>query len=169
MLGGEHTLVGFVDDRWPNLDSIWGLKVLGRLGDLPNLRPMADTVVPAIGDRHARQAAVEQSLAVGFDVASIVHPRAFVSPSALLGRGVTVMAGAIIGTEASIGDGVIVNAGAALDHHAHVGAYAHLGVGVCVGGGAVLAPGAWLRVGESLAPGQRRDASPASSDVMQTS
>lgn len=158
MAGSGHTLAGFVDDRWPDLPSIWGMPVVGRLADLAALRSRADAVALAIGDGRARQSAFELALAVGFELASIVHPRAVVSPSAVLGRGLTIMAGAIVGTEARVDDGALINAGAVVDHHAHIGAFAHLGVGSCMGGGAVLEPGARLPAGGSLAAGQRRRA-----------
>ena len=148
MAMGDHTVVGFVDDRWPDLPAIWGLPVVGRLSDLPGLRALAESVVPAIGDAQARRSACERALAAGFELANIVHPRAFVSPSAILGRGLTLMAGAIIGTEAHVDDGAIINAGAVLDHHAHVGAYARMGVGACLSGGSVLLPGTSLSAGE---------------------
>lgn len=152
---GEHTVVGFVDDRWPDLAPIWNLPVLGRMADLPGLRSIADAVVPAIGDGQARRTACAAALAAGFELASVIHPRAVVSPSAVLGRGVTVMAGAVIGTLARVNDGAIVNAGALVDHDGDIGAYAHLGVGACMGGGSALAPLACLRIGGTLAPGLR--------------
>ena len=152
---GEHTVEGFVDDRWPDLTPISGLPVAGRLSDLPTLRSLADAVVPAIGDAQARRAAFELAAACGFELVQVIHPRAIVSPSAVFGRGVTVMAGAVIGTEARIDDGAIVNAGAVVEHHAHVGAYGHLGAGACMGGGSVLEPGAKLTAGQALQPGQR--------------
>ena len=160
LAGDEHQLVGFVDDRWPNLAPVWGLPVLGRLADLPRLSTRADTVVVAVGDNAARQAACALAQSAGFGLVNVIHPRASVSPSALLGCGVTVLAGAVIGTLARVDDGAIVNAGAVVDHDGHVGAYAHLGVGACMGGGSVLAPGARLRLGKTLAPGLRLDAEP---------
>lgn len=154
MVGG-HRLVGFVDDRWPNLEPIWGLPIVGCLGNLPSLRSSADAVALAIGDSRARQRAFDQASAAGFELVRIVHPAAIVSPSAVLGRGLSVMAGAVIGTEARIDDGAIVNAGAVVDHHVHIGAFGHLGVGACAGGASVLEPHAWLRAGRALPPGHR--------------
>lgn len=154
--GDEHQLIGFIDDRWPDLPPIWGLPMLGRLADLPRLGGLADVVVAAIGDNAARKAACALAQSAGFALANVIHPRAIVSPSAVLGKGVTVMAGAVIGTEARIADGALVNAGAVVDHHAQVGAFAHLGVGACMGGGSVLDAGARLSAGNTLAPGQRQ-------------
>jgi sugar O-acyltransferase (sialic acid O-acetyltransferase NeuD family) len=151
---GTDSVVGFVDDRWPDLPPVWGIPVVGRLADLPGLRHLADAVVLAIGDNQARAAAFACAESCGFPLSTVVHPWARVSPSAVLGRGVGVMAGAIVGTEVLLGDGAIVNAGVVLDHHAQIGRFGHLSVGACVGGGASLADGAWLHAGNSLRAGQ---------------
>ena len=145
--GDEHQLVGFVDDRWPDLAPVWGLPVLGRLVDLPRLAPLADAVAPAIGNNATRQAACALAQSAGFGLANVIHPRAIISPSAGLGLGLTVMAGAVIGTEAHSADGALVNTGAVVDHHARVGAFAHVGVGARMASGSVLAPAAYLRAG----------------------
>ena len=61
------------------------------------------------------------NLATGF------HPQATGPPSAVLGVGSVVMAGAIVGTEARLGVGSIVNCGAVVDHHATVKDFGHMG------------------------------------------
>ncbi len=155
LVDGKHTLVGFVDDRWPDLAPVGGVPVVGRVADLASLRLMADAVVPAIGDNVARRRACESAVEAGFGCVSLVHPRAIVSSSAMIGSGVTIMAGSVVATEARVDEGAIVNAGALLDHHAHVGAYGHLGAGSSMGGGSVLEPGAKLAAGQALQPGQR--------------
>jgi len=154
LLGGQHHLAGFVDDRWPDLEPIWDRPILGRLADLASLRDRAHGCVVAIGDNTARRSAFEAAVRAGFVPASIVHPRAWVSPRARLANGALVMAGAIVGTEASLEAGVIVNAAAVVDHHARVGAFAHLGVGARMAGGAVLGAGAWIQEGCTVPPGQ---------------
>ena len=151
---GEYTVVGFVDDRWPEIPPVWGLPVLGRMADLPQLALLADAAVPAIGDNAARQAACHQAMAAGLALASVIHPRAVVAPSAVLGQGVTVMAAAVIGTEARIDEGAVINAAVVVDHQAQVGACAYLGVGACMGGGSTLAAGQRLLAGNTLAPAQ---------------
>jgi sugar O-acyltransferase (sialic acid O-acetyltransferase NeuD family) len=153
-LSGAFTVVGFVDDRWPGLQSAWGRPVVGRSDQLASLRPMADAAVVAVGNNARRQALCETILAAGFELASVIHPKAFISPSAKLGRGVTVMAGAVVGSEAELGDGVIANAGCVIDHHGAVGAHAHLGIGACMGGGASMGMRSWMQEGCCLGPGE---------------
>lgn len=154
---GRLQLAGFVDDRGPELGSVLGHPVLGGTADLQRLRAAHRLLVVALGDNRRRQALCLEALAMGFELASVVHPSAFVSPHARLADGVLVMAGATVGTLARLGRGAIVNAGAVVDHHAQVQDFAHLGVGASMAGGsclqacARLAEGAVLRAGETMA------------------
>ena len=160
MLGSRYTVAGFVDDRGPALGLVLGHAVLGRLADLHSLRKQYALVLVAIGDNVRRREVCQLARASGFELATLVHPRAFVSTHASLGSGTMIMAGAVIGTEARIGQGVIVNAAAVVDHHAQVGDFAHLGVGACMGGAAVLGAGAWLAEGAVIRAGQVMAAEP---------
>lgn len=150
-----YEVVGFVDDRWPGLERVGDVPVLARVQGMAGCRHQARFAVAAIGDNLARQSAIEMLVAAGYELVNIVHPRAVVSPSARLGKGITVMAAAVIGTQARIDDGAIVNAGAVIDHDAHVGRCAHVGIAASLGGGAVLGDGAWLKQGGALRPGGR--------------
>lgn len=150
---GEYTITGFLDDAHLELTQVWSIPVLGALGEYARWHEEADFVVVAIGNNRLRQRLTEELQAAGFVLATIIHPRAVVSPTASIGAGCTIMAGAIIGTEACVGEGVIVNAGAIVDHHAKVGDFGHLGVRAAMAGGSVLGHGAWMQAGAALGYG----------------
>lgn len=151
---GRWRLKGFVDDRYPALDHVAGWPVLGRMDALPTLTAQAHHVALALGDNALRARFADLASAAGFELASVVHPRAWVSPQAQLAPGCIVMAGALISAGVSVGRLAIINAGAVLDHDVQVGDGARLGVGCCLGGGAQVEAGAWLREGAVL---QARD------------
>lgn len=144
---------GFIDDRGPALGSWQGLPVLGRLADLAQWRHLAAHVVVAIGDNKARIAIGESVRQQRFTLATVVHPRAWVSDQAVLGEGTAVMAGALVSTGVVVGRQVIINAGAVLDHDVKVGDGARLGAGAIAGGASTLSSGAWLRDGGVLLAG----------------
>lgn len=152
-LSGQFDVVGFLDDSLAACENVLGLPVLGAVSTMVNFQPAADQVIVAIGNNAVREKLMQQLAAAGFDLATVVHPRAIVSPSAVLGQGSAVMAGAILGTESRLGVGSIVNSGAVVDHHATVEDYGHLGVNASMAGGTVLGRGAWMQAGAALGYG----------------
>lgn len=149
-LAGKYEPAGFLDDAYPGCREIFGLPVAGDTISLRQGLRLSKSAVVTIGDNRVRQGLIKNLQDNGFELPAIVHPKAWVSPSAVLGSGVTVMAGCVINTEAQIGAGVIVNAGGVVDHHATIEPFAHLGTGCCVAGGNTVKEGVWLRAGCAL-------------------
>lgn len=153
-LSGTHRVSAFLDDQHPSGTNVMGVPVWGSSSLLDDLMARGvKTVHVAIGNNRTRQLLCERARAAGLTLATLTHPRAFVSPSAVLGPGSAVMATATVGTEAVLGDGAIVNTGAVVDHHARVGAYAHLGANATMAGGTGIGSRAWLQAGAALGYG----------------
>lgn len=153
LLLGRDELVGFVDDGEDANATVWSYPILGTTDSLHTLGTHADSVVVAIGNNAVREKLQARVVEAGFELLSVIHPMAFVSPTANLGIGCAVMAGAVVGTEARLGEGVIVNGGATVDHHCIVDDFGHLGVNACMAGGSVLGRGAWMQAGSALGYG----------------
>lgn len=152
-LSGQFDVVGFLDDSLPTGETVLGVPVVGPLASMAQHQAAANQTIVAIGNNALREKLMQQLTEAGFERATVVHPRAFVSPSAVLCAGSTVMAGAIVGTEARLGVGSIVNCGAVVDHHATVEDFGHLGVNASMAGGTVLGRGAWMQAGSALGYG----------------
>jgi sugar O-acyltransferase (sialic acid O-acetyltransferase NeuD family) len=145
----DHELVGFVDDAASG--TVLGSSVLGPTTTaLETYRDLAEGAIVAIGDNRRREELQLQFEQAGFRLITVVHPRAVVSPSARIGAGCALMAGAIVGTEAILEEGVILNCGAVVDHHCRVEGFGHLGTNAAMAGGSVLGRGAWMQAGSSL-------------------
>jgi sugar O-acyltransferase (sialic acid O-acetyltransferase NeuD family) len=130
--GAEAAPLGFLDDT-PHLlgTTILGLDVLGPFASLGGIAH--DAVIVAVGDNAARRAVTERLRAAGERFATAVHPRAYVAPSAAIGEGSMIGAGAVVAPRAVIGRGVIVNTNASVDHDSVVDDFAHVSAGATVG------------------------------------
>ena len=155
---GAYEVVGFLDDAFPGLGSVWEIPVLGKVADYSAFRLDVDCCLVAIGNNVVREKTGTLLKAGGFELASVIHPRALVSPRAVIGAGSAVMMGAVVGTEARLSEGAIVNCGAVVDHHCVVEDYGHLGVGAVMAGGSVLGRGAWMQANAALGYGMKIEA-----------
>lgn len=153
MESGDFDVIGFLDDTYPSVSSVWDVPVLGRIADFRDNARGVEQVFVAIGNNQARADIVCKLTTAGLELATVIHPRAVVSRRATIGVGSAVMAGAIVGTEACLGVGVIVNCAAVVDHHCRVGDFGHLGVGAVMAGGSILGHGSWMQAGAALGYG----------------
>ena len=165
--GGEHARVvietartrpdlwqveGFADPDWceetqRRLEVSWlgdDARVLARCDDKERLYVLG---VGAIGAGDARFRIVKRYHAAGACFASLVHVHAWVSPTAQLGVGTVVFAGAVVQSGAQIGDHAVVGSGAIIEHDVKLGAFAQTGPGALVGGGTVIGDGSYLGLG----------------------
>lgn len=151
----RYEIAGFIDDFAQQSQQVLGCPVLGDTSNLSSYRSHASLAIVAIGNNHLREQISNNLLSIGFKLITVIHPRAIVSSSAVIGDGCAIMAGAIIGTEARLGRGVIVNCGAVVDHDAQIQDYGHLGINASMSGGSSLGRRAWLKAGASLGCGIR--------------
>ena len=89
-----------------------------------------------IGANFTRESVYERVL-VEFPHAvfpAIVHPTAFVSPSAKIGAGSVLLPHSSVGSGSYVGVGALLNTGSSLDHNSTLSAFASLGPGARTGG-----------------------------------
>lgn len=94
-----------------------------------------------------RRAVFERFSGHGYRFMTLVHPSAVVSPSATLGAGAQVMAGAVLQTSATIGPNTIINTRACVDHDCIIGGHVHVAPGAVLSGGVSVADRAHLGAG----------------------
>ena len=145
----DSSFAGFVDDSAELQGSrILGLPVLGDGHWLQEeARRMKVVVALGVGDNFARQELIVKCRAWGTELATLVHPTAFVSDSARLGPGTVVMAQVAINPDAKIGCGVIVNTGAVIEHDVYIGDFAHVSPKAAMGGASRLGALSHLGIG----------------------
>lgn len=108
------------------------LAVLG-VGPVPRSRRCEDVVARLEG------------LVAGW--ATVVHDRAWVSPTAVLGQGTVVMAGACVQSGAAIGRHVVINTASVVEHDVVLGDFVHVAPAAALAGGVQVGAGAYLGMG----------------------
>jgi sugar O-acyltransferase (sialic acid O-acetyltransferase NeuD family) len=143
-------VIALHDDR-PDL---LGGHVLGVLiaGTVEEAIATEDALHIAIGDNGARARVAAQVEGDRFPI--VVHARALVSPSAEIGPGVLVCAGAVVQAE-GIGRHTIVNTQALVEHDVEIGEFSHVAPGVRLGGAVRIGEGAFVGIGAVVLPGIR--------------
>lgn len=129
---GQFARIAFLDDAAPQAE--------GRCADFKQFMPQYAYMMPAFGDNALREKWLDALLNAGVRVPNIIHPCAYISPSAQLGRGVAVLPHATVQGGAQIADGVIVNVNAVADHDCVIGRCAHLAPSAVVKAGACVPP-----------------------------
>ncbi|MBI4199958.1 MAG: acetyltransferase, partial [Chloroflexi bacterium] len=152
---GGYEVVEVTDPR----PELWGTEILGvpiRGGDdrLPVLHD-AGVAAAFVGVGSVKSVAVrkrlfEQAVSLGFELITVIHPRAVVAPSAQIGRGTMVLPAAVIHTRATIGDNVTIYSGVLVEHDTEVGHHAHLSPGVHVAGGVRIGAECFIGIGASI-------------------
>jgi sugar O-acyltransferase (sialic acid O-acetyltransferase NeuD family) len=85
---------------------------------------------------------------------SVVHPRAYVAPEVVVGKGTVVFAGAVVQPDATIGRHAILNTSCSVDHDSTVGDFAHIAPGSRLAGGVAIGTGSLIGLGAILLPGR---------------
>lgn len=124
LLGYEEAV--FLDD------ALKGADVVGKCCDYKSFLSKYDRAVAAMGDNNLRLYWTERLMEAGYQVPSVIHPSAVVSPSAVIGGGTLVMQRAVINTHTVVEHGVLVNSGAVIDHDSYICRGAHIGLGSVV-------------------------------------
>ena len=151
---GRYEPVGFVDaDTRLSGTKVGGLPVVGPTNVLPKLRQQrVRHAIIAIGDNRTRHRYAALLESEGFELVSAVHPTAFVSPTARLGKNVVIGPNASVVTEARVGDGAIVNTGAIVEHECEVGEAAHVAPAACLAGRVRVGAFAFIGIGAQVIP-----------------
>jgi UDP-perosamine 4-acetyltransferase len=118
---GGYDNIEFIDDN----QALWGQVINGVpvTGGIASLRArQRDTIgaVVALGNPVVRLRIARQLEGMGIPFINAIHPSATVSPSAKIGKGVTIEPSAVVSANAVLGDHIPVMLGAMIEHDAQV-------------------------------------------------
>lgn len=122
---------------------------IGRTDQIKKYISTCDFFV-GIGDNAARERFIHVIEKQHGSLVSLIHPKATVSKSAIIGYGSVVMAGAVINTGAKIGNGVIVNTCSSIDHDSVICDFVHVSVGAHIAGATKIARNSFIGAGATV-------------------
>ena len=132
--------IDFVDDGAKKTPD--GTPVIGTTSELPELSKRYANVVVAIGNPEVRQKLIRfienETL---LRLVTLVSPRAYVSPSAQIGKGSIIEPMAVIHTSCVLGKGCLICAGAVVNHAAMCGDCVQVDCNAVVAGNTVVPGG----------------------------
>jgi len=135
---GKYRIHGILDDGIPAGSQIMGVPVLGDGSKLSELRRqgigLAVNAVGGIGSIAPRLKVYDRLRQSGFDFPTVIHPRAFVEPTAKLGEGGQLFFNAYVGSEVKVGFGCIINTGAIISHDCLLSDYVNISPGAILAG-----------------------------------
>ncbi len=151
-------ILGIVDAQLPIGTRIDSVAVIGRDHNCETLFKKAKNAFIAIGSitstdvRRSIYCALHE---IGFEFPTIIHPRAIVASTVVLGEGAFVGAGAVIQTGASIGSHAIINTGAVIDHDCIIGDFTHIGPGAVLSGAVSVGDDVLVGTGSVVIEGRK--------------
>ena len=119
----EHTrqlyACAFVDDG--KATEVDGIPIIGKIADLSALYSEYKLLLVTIGNNALREKVYREASTIGYDFPNIIHPSAYISPRAHIGKGNVVLNNAVIQNNATMGNGCILNPGVELHHDSTIG------------------------------------------------
>jgi acetyltransferase EpsM len=149
-----YQIGGVVDENLPPGSRLMDLPVFGGAELLPDLFKagfrQAVNGVGGIGNVSTRLQVFERLSSAGFSFPTLVHPTAWVEPSATLAAGVQILPLTYVGTESSIGFGSLLNAHVIVSHDCQIGECVNLSPGATLAGGVKIHDHAQIGMGVTI-------------------
>ena len=152
---GRFSSVAFLDDRCTGpgpQSTLLNWPIIGPFAKAfePQISKQFPAALVAIGNSPVRLQWLQRLAAAGYELPVLVHPTAWLSPSAQIGAGSVVFAQAAIQAKALIGSGTILNTGCSVDHDIYLGDGVHICPGAHLAGEVKVSHRSWIGIGASV-------------------
>ena len=152
-LEGRYSVYGILDRSIEK-----GVKVLGYpvLGDDEVLNGFAGQgyhfliTIGQIKSAAPRFNLWEKLKSTGANMATVISPRSYVSPSASVEAGTAVFHNAVVNAKASIGFNSIINTSSLIEHDTRIGDHVHVSTGAIINGGCSIGDRTFIGSGATI-------------------
>ncbi|MCP4708917.1 MAG: acetyltransferase [Planctomycetes bacterium] len=153
----RYDIVGYLNDDPDLLHSkVLGLSILGPFAELPDTIREHQITHVGIGVSNRfmtdRDMLFRSILELGCQVPSMIHDRAFVSPFASIGQGVTLNPGVVVNAYAQVGDNTVVYSNTTIEHETVLSNNVYVGPGVNFSSNAHVGPNTFIGAGAKIIP-----------------
>lgn len=153
-LEGRYSIKGILDAKETPGQQIDGYPILGNDELVEDLVRKGNHFLITIGQIKSskiRSALFEKLKRHNAKLATIISPKAYISPHATVGAGTIVLHGAIINAGAVVGQNNIINSLSLIEHDAIVGNHTHISTGALVNGGCSIGDHTFIGSGSVIA------------------
>lgn len=138
--------IDFVDDTIETTPD--GRMVVGKTADMEKLAITYHNMIVAIGDPETRLSLLKKiEEETPCKIAILVSPRAYVAPSAQIGKGSVMEPMAVVHSGAVVSEGCFISAGAVVNHGSMCAQVVHVDCNAVVAGGTIVPAGAKVESG----------------------
>lgn len=142
---GMFDLISFADDNCQRDD------VAGTTHMLESLSDRYRYAIVAIGNPQVRMDIFGRLEKAGYEMPVLVHPDAYVSLSAKIGRGTVIEPMAVVHSNANVGNGCLICAGSIVNHNADIGDFCQIDCNAVIGAAASVPARTKIMYGEIVA------------------
>ena len=115
---GRFENIAFLDDN--------NRVAIGKTAELEKFVQEYGNVFVAVGTPELRLEWIKKAEKLGYEMITLIAPKAYVSPSARLMRGTIVEPCAVVQANTMVGVGCIISSGAVVNHNANLGEGCHI-------------------------------------------
>jgi sugar O-acyltransferase (sialic acid O-acetyltransferase NeuD family) len=150
-LGNDFELTGFIDDTPEKLGkNKYGQMIFPRQKLQDSKEAFVLAVPGSPGSFTIRKKIIDELNIVQERFATVIHPRANVSPLAQIGKNVLIMAGVVITSNAIIEDHVCILPNTVIHHDVLIKKYTLIGSNVSVAGGTEIGENCYIGSGSKI-------------------